>query len=299
MNRGNGTQIGRPSDRATTGTAPTVHLAPGQSARADLQFSAVDKIGGPYGNVCHVVEADGYRIYPPHSRRSVFVRSAQYACSNGKVRWGFVGYLHARPIGCASTSGGVPKGAARKTIADVDGDWRADVEWFTPTRFGITTASGATSTVEPSVHGAAEPRALSAVLHGTTKAITLIAGSRDVQVFRFAGCALRPVLDRQGHPYRFDLTGRYGNGVGCAESGTSGADQFVGLKLSRPIGGLHAGDEETIGTTPVGLTGLHAVDGRTRTTTATWPADRVAIERAATITCHALTIGHDGTTPRA
>lgn len=298
VGHGNGTQLGRPADHDNTGTAPLVRLAHGQSARAHLQFSNVDQGGGAYDTSCHVTKADGYRIYPPHSYRAVYVASPQYACSNTKIHWGTIGYVAAKPIGCAATTGGIPAGATRKHIADVDGDWNPDTEWITATRFGITTASGATTSVRPSIAGGADPRALSFVLTNSSKALTVIAGSRDAQLFRFAdsSCTLRPVLNKQGHQYRFDLTGKYGDGVACVDPDLNGVDQIAGTILSTPLGSLRNGDTETVRTTAIGINGLHASNGATRSSTYRWPTDQKQIDAAASITCRTSTMAHDGIT---
>jgi hypothetical protein len=298
VGRGNGTQLGRPADHDQTGAAPLVHLQHGQSARADLQFSSIDAGGGAYDTACHVAKADGYRIYPPHSYRAVYVPSPQYACTNTQIHWGSIRYVNATAIGCAATSGSIPTGAVRKKIADVDGDWNADTEWITPTRFGITTASGATTSVKSSVAGGAAPRAVSFVLANTSTALTVIAGSRDAQLFRFAtsSCSLRPVLNKQGHQYRFDLTGQYGNGIACTDPDRNGVDQITGTRLSRPLGSLADGDTDTVSSTVIGIHGLHATNGTTRTHTYTWPANKKQLDAAATITCRGVTITRTGIT---
>lgn len=298
VGHGDGTQLGRPADRPDTGTAPLVRLGRGQSARADLQFVDVDAGGGPYDTACRAVKADGYRIYPPHSRRAAFIPSPQYACTDSTIHWGSVGSVAGKPIGCAATDGGVPKGATRKSIADVDGDWNADTAWITPTRFGITTASGTTSAIKPAVAGAGYPSALDVVLRNTRIALTIIAGSRDAQLLRFdtSTCTLKPVLNKQGHQYRFDLTGRYGDGVACTDPDLNGVDQITGTRLSRPVSSLRDGDTDTVSSTVIGIHGLHAVNGATRSRTFTWPADREQLDAAATVTCRGLSINIDGIT---
>ena len=136
------------------------------------------------------------------------------------------------------------------------------------------------------------------MLTNTSTALTIIAGSRDAHLFRFADstCTLRPVLNKQDHQYRFDLAGKYGDGVACVDPDRNGVDQIANTLLSRPLGSLSAGDTETVRTTTIGITGLHASNGTTRTTTYTWPADQKQIKAAATITCRTSTINHDGIT---
>ena len=299
VGHGNGTQLGRPADRGESGTPPVVRIRPGQSARTSLEYSYVDQHGGDYSaTACKPVKADGYRIYPPHSYRSVFVRFPQYACSSTKIHWGGIGYLRSRTVGCTTTSATIPAGATRKKIADVDGDLQPDTEWITSTRFGITTASKATTSVKPTVAGGSYPGALSFVLRNTSTALTVIAGSRDAQLFRFnvATCSLKPVLNKQGHQYGFDLTGAYGNGVACTDPDGNGVDQITGTRLSRPLGSLTDGDTDTVASTVISIHGLHATNGATRTHTYTWPADKKQLDAAATITCHGASINRTGIT---
>jgi hypothetical protein len=92
---GNGTQIGAPATRSTTG-AKVVDIAPKQYALAPVQYTYVDKNGGNFstGNGhhprCRAEPADGYRVYPPHSYRAYFTRTSTYACST-TIRWMSVG----------------------------------------------------------------------------------------------------------------------------------------------------------------------------------------------------------------
>lgn len=88
---GNGTQIGEPALRITTG-AKLVTLAPGKTALAAIQYTYVDKNGGNYSDggghdvACKAKAADGYRVYPPHSYRASFTPTNTYACSTA-VHW--------------------------------------------------------------------------------------------------------------------------------------------------------------------------------------------------------------------
>ncbi|GGF42260.1 hypothetical protein GCM10011519_15140 [Marmoricola endophyticus] len=76
VGNGSGTQLGR----GATFIGPTKRttLAPGSQARAQLRIASP----GVYGDSCAPVAADGFRIYPPDSRASVFVRESSFrACS--------------------------------------------------------------------------------------------------------------------------------------------------------------------------------------------------------------------------
>ena len=197
--------------------------------------------------------------------------------------------------GCKSTGSGIPAGTKKKTTIDVDGDGKADTEWFTATTFGITTHSGATSTVKPSISGAADPMALTGKLKGTSTVIVLIAGSRDVQTFRYLDCKIQPVVDKHKVQYRFDLTGKYGNGVGTEDSNGDGKDTLVGYELS-PQGDTKPGQTVKITTTTINISGLTASAGTTGTSTTSLPGGKQTLDHVRTVSIGSLNITHDGLT---
>ncbi len=71
----NGTQIGRPAVR--TGSLRTVTLAPGESTTALLQ---VANAGNYDPDTCAPTTVDGFRVYPPDWRQSIFVAHRTQAC---------------------------------------------------------------------------------------------------------------------------------------------------------------------------------------------------------------------------
>ncbi|MET1087061.1 MAG: DUF4232 domain-containing protein [Arthrobacter sp.] len=72
-----GAPIGAPATRDET-TAPTdVLLEPGQAGSADLRYTQA----GNYPD-CAMVDAAGYRIYPPEDTASLFLAQPTKACSN-------------------------------------------------------------------------------------------------------------------------------------------------------------------------------------------------------------------------
>ena len=100
-----GTQLGRSAAHIPGAKTPVVHLKGGGTAVAELVYSVVDANGGIYGDgdghdpQCEATQADGYRVYPPHSFRSVFVREAKlYACTTD-VNWISVQPVRARITG--------------------------------------------------------------------------------------------------------------------------------------------------------------------------------------------------------
>jgi hypothetical protein len=75
-----GAPIGAPATRDET-TAPTdVLLAPGQTGSAVLRYTQA----GNYPD-CAMVDAAGYRIYPPEDTASLFLPQPTKACSNAEI----------------------------------------------------------------------------------------------------------------------------------------------------------------------------------------------------------------------
>lgn len=84
VGEGNGTQLGSPAERFQTG-ATTVTLASGATAVATLKIVNVGTDGGPLDG-CTVRKGDGYRVYPPHSKKAFFVADPEaVACVPGPV----------------------------------------------------------------------------------------------------------------------------------------------------------------------------------------------------------------------
>lgn len=93
VGRGSGEQLGAAAQRGGPSDPPTVRLASDGYAVAVLDTEQMDAKGGIFADghggdpKCRVAKADGYRIYPPHSFRAVFVRgSGLYACTTD-VHW--------------------------------------------------------------------------------------------------------------------------------------------------------------------------------------------------------------------
>ena len=93
VGRGDGQQLGAAAKRTEVTSPPTVELAPDGYAVAKLDTEEMDDHGGVFADGhgddprCRVTKADGYRIYPPHSYKAVFVKKAGlYACTT-QVHW--------------------------------------------------------------------------------------------------------------------------------------------------------------------------------------------------------------------
>ncbi len=194
--------------------------------------------------------------------------------------------------GCAPMGSGIPAGAARREIIDVDGDGRPDTGWIEGgTTFGITTASGATFTIPIDLAGGG-PRSVLVENPDSTGTIAALASDgRTAELLVVRNCALFPVTNAQGGHYQFDLGFRgTGTGVGCSQiTGTSGRS-LVGLNMH--LDG--AGQPHDVGRTQVIITATTARNGATDTVPTT--GNPAAAASANTISCGDLTIRHDGVT---
>lgn len=82
VGNGTGTQLGAAAERIETGVK-TLTLAVGETVAAPLKVVNIGTDGGPLDG-CTVKQGDGYRVYPPHSTKSVFVADTKsVACSPG------------------------------------------------------------------------------------------------------------------------------------------------------------------------------------------------------------------------
>lgn len=76
VGKGNGTQLGRPAQRMSSLTK-RVLLKPGGGTTALVRIGEADNYDAKQ---CAPTTADGFRVYPPGSRNSVFVRFKIQAC---------------------------------------------------------------------------------------------------------------------------------------------------------------------------------------------------------------------------
>lgn len=82
-----GSQIGASATREGE-SAKSVVLIPNGHATAAVQAVNIGDNGGPLGDSCDPVAADGWRIYPPGSKKSVYVeQNGLMACANDDVDW--------------------------------------------------------------------------------------------------------------------------------------------------------------------------------------------------------------------
>ncbi|MFB9649436.1 DUF4232 domain-containing protein [Curtobacterium pusillum] len=79
----NGTQLGNAASEDRASAHPTVTLAAGQEAVAPLKITNSENY--PSGK-CDPVSPDGFRVYPPGSKQSLFVAATDYtACRSTDV----------------------------------------------------------------------------------------------------------------------------------------------------------------------------------------------------------------------
>lgn len=80
---GNGTQLGAPADFDRSSPHPTVTLKPGGTAQAPLKI--VQALNYSQSD-CNPKQADGFRVYPPGSTESLFVKDADVtACQSSSI----------------------------------------------------------------------------------------------------------------------------------------------------------------------------------------------------------------------
>ncbi|MBO9045913.1 DUF4232 domain-containing protein [Curtobacterium flaccumfaciens pv. flaccumfaciens] len=77
---GNGKQIGAPAVAEKSAPHPTVTLAPGKTAVAPLKIVRAENYSA---GDCSPETPDGFRVYPPGSKQSLFVKDTDYqACAS-------------------------------------------------------------------------------------------------------------------------------------------------------------------------------------------------------------------------
>lgn len=88
---GNGTQLGKAADFDRSTPHPTVNLAPGGTATAPLKIAQALNYST---SDCQPKPADGFRVYPPGSKESLFIKDADVtACTSDTISLLTVGAL--------------------------------------------------------------------------------------------------------------------------------------------------------------------------------------------------------------
>ncbi len=197
--------------------------------------------------------------------------------------------------GCPASGDGVPAGAAQITTIDLDGDGRADVLWIvsdgSDRSVGFTTASGATSSRPVTLAGPQGATAFALRPAPQDAADVLVSDGRVADLLTVQDCALVPVTDTGGQPWRFDLGfGDYGTGVGCLDLDDDGRTDLVGLNARSQ----DDGDSYLITRTVIDVAGTVARAGTGDELHAARGTDDAAIETAHQITCGDRTADADG-----
>lgn len=82
--------IGAPADRDESTPAADILLAPGQAGWAQLRYTHAENYSD-----CSLVDAAGYRIYPPEDTASLFLAQPTKACSNADIKLLTIGAFQA------------------------------------------------------------------------------------------------------------------------------------------------------------------------------------------------------------
>jgi len=190
----------------------------------------------------------------------------------------------AEPAGCPATSETTPDGATTAEIADIDGDGKRDTQWYSeatvPFVYGITTASGATITLNDTLAGPNTHSGWTARLHNGV-VVTVIDDGRGAALHALVDCDFVTPRGVDGRAYTFDMQNLrgYGTGVGCLE--VEGGLELNGFQLSE-----NRGDTYSLMSTGISVStdGLSAMNGYTAVDSDLPPDDRM-VDVAQSSTC--------------
>jgi hypothetical protein len=91
VGHGNGTQIGKAAVFDRTTTHATVALKPGTAAVAHFHYVQADAFTA---STCKPITGDGFRVYPPGSKTSLFIPAKVRGCTAGNETIFTVGAFH-------------------------------------------------------------------------------------------------------------------------------------------------------------------------------------------------------------
>lgn len=197
------------------------------------------------------------------------------------------------PAGCATAGPVPPDGAVTREVGDVDGDGRPDTAWLAPAAggavsVGIGTAAGGSSAADVTLTGPSARSLLVADADGDGRFEMFVSDGRTVDLYAFDGCAVQPVLNREGTDYQFDL-GFRGNGTGLGCTRVGDGQHLVGL-LRTEQSATSVGWTRTV----VELDGLQARNGATDSGSYALPAGQAQADLLSQVTCGDLTMQDDG-----
>lgn len=194
------------------------------------------------------------------------------------------GAVVAEPTGCPATAATMPDGAVSAEIGDVDGDGENDTEWYSeasaPFTYGITTASGATLTLDDGLAGPGAHSGWTAALHNGV-VVTVLDDGRGATLHAFVECAFVTPIGVDGRAYTFDMQNLRDNGTGVGCLDVDGGLELNGLQLIENRDDSYALFATGI---TVSVDGSSAVNGYTAVS-ASVPADDRRVIEAQTSSC--------------
>lgn len=146
--------------------------------------------------------------------------------------------------GCPSNGGTVPSDADVATIEDIDGDGRADEEFYTEGgtsangfQYGIRTASGAVITLDDDLAGPAGHYGWTAKRQSGI--VTVLDDGRTATLHAFLGCAFVTTMNQDGQPYTFGLNGFSDAGTGVECTDDNGGPLLAGVLAAQQSDGTY------------------------------------------------------------
>lgn len=188
--------------------------------------------------------------------------------------------------GCAANTAKIPAGANVAKIPDVDGDGKADTEYYSEGpggfAYGIRTASGRTVRLADDQAGPGRHAGWTARFK-SGPALTVLGDGRTATLHAFIGCRFVTTTDKHGIPWTFGLNGtsKYGSGVQCSSPRVS-TRVLLGVLAKRQPNGRYRIASTTI---RISSNGRVAQAGTTSTPKTTYRADSPDVQQAKVSTC--------------
>jgi hypothetical protein len=150
----------------------------------------------------------------------------------------------AEDAGCPANGETVPSDADVATIEDVDGDGRADEEFYTEHgtsangfQYGIRTASGAVITLDDDLAGPNTHSGWTSVRQSAI--VTVLDDGRTATLHVFLDCAFVTTKNQDGQPYTFGLNGFSDAGTGVECTDENGGPLLAGVLAAQQADGTY------------------------------------------------------------